>query len=88
MTASIRRFFVAMYALVFLGATWLCTGWEPNTSTYASIPIIATAEAIVIGMMYITIFYGAPDPVKHEVVIVPPGKMQVGRREALAQVQR
>jgi len=63
------KFFAALYVGVFIAAMWICTGGVMDIATYASIPVILTAEAIVLSMLYATIFCGGDE--EHAVVKVP-----------------
>lgn len=60
-----QKFFAGLYVIVFLGAMWVCTSWQGGIETFASIPIILFAEAVVLGMLYVSIFHGEPGEEAH-----------------------
>lgn len=65
-----HTFFGALYVIGFVAAIHLCTGWTMDLTTFASLGVIACAEAIVLGMLYVNVFYGehTEAPAKPELV--------------------
>ena len=63
-----QKAFLGLFVAVFVGAMWICTGWAPGITTYASIPVILSAEAIVLTMIYATIFHGETHEEEHPVI--------------------
>lgn len=55
--ASAKMLFAIVFVVLFLGAIELINGWRMELATFASMPIILSAETIVLGMLYMTIFH-------------------------------
>ena len=67
-----QKAFLGLFVAVFVGAMWICTGWAPGITTYASIPVILAAEAIVLTMVYATIFHGETHEEERHAISAPP----------------
>ena len=78
------KFFAALYVAIFVGAMGVCTNWAMGITTYASIPVILSAEAIVLGMLYATFFHDA-EHAEHEAAVVAPRATALGRQEQAVQ---
>lgn len=59
-----KTIFAVIYVLLFVGGIHLINGWRMDWATISSIPIVLSAETIVVGMLYMSIFYGE-DPEQH-----------------------
>ncbi len=66
------KVFLGLFVALFVGAMWICTGWVPGVTTYASIPVILSAEAIVMTMVYVTIFHGETHDEEHHAISASP----------------
>lgn len=59
-----KKIFAIVYVVLFVGGIHLINGWRLDWATFSSIPIVLSAETIVLGMLYMSIFYGE-DPNEH-----------------------
>lgn len=50
------KLFIGLYFMALFAMVWMTGGIQ--MTAFASIPIIGTAEAIVVAMLYFTIFHG------------------------------
>jgi len=76
------KFFVGLYFVSLFAMVWMTGGIQ--ISAFASIPIIGSAEAIVMAMLYFTIFFGHHEdhePVAPQAV---PAPERAGHRMAHA----
>jgi hypothetical protein len=62
--------FAFMYVAVFLGAMAAITGGVVDVAGLVSIPVIMSADAMVLGMIYLATFHGE-DPEQHEHLKIP-----------------
>ena len=59
-----RKVFAGLYFVVLIPTMWVVSGGVVDIAALVSLPIIATAQAIVFTMFYAAAFY-SEDPTEH-----------------------
>ncbi len=70
--------FAVLFVGLFIGGMQVINGWKMDMVTWSSIPVILSAEGLVLGMMYATIYHG----MEHEEVAVKPAQQLKPRADA------
>jgi len=78
------KLFVVLYFVLLIPALIMTGGTVLEPSAFAAVPIVATAEAIVFAMLYVTIFFGHHDAQHEAVASLKPVHAREPARHSIA----